>query len=297
MNPAERPAPTELERIGIKGMNGALDLRMPSSANNETETVEPEETSLVNEEIEEINGEKKEKIIDGDVRLFKKTADRNLPQKRKRHWFVTIWLSFVLVCNVLMFLLLLLAIKELRSVDEKIIALGVGGVTLFNSLASSLLLRWNKTGFYLFWTSFVIELVLSIGLLASGNIGVNALITLAAGIVGIGIIYSILQLKKNGLSAWSQLTSGFGFFKNRALYAVFCVAACGFVASFIINGMKLELAEEETFSGEIIQENESLIMIDDDVPEREKSRSALHDSVPDIISSDSISNASVLPTH
>lgn len=297
LNPAERPAPTELERIGIKGMNGALDLRMPSSANNETETVEPKETSLVNEEIEEINGEKKEKIIDGDVRLFKKPADRNLPQKRKRHWFVTIWLSFVLVCNVLMFLLLLLAIKELRSVDEKIIALGVGGVTLFNSLASSLLLRWNKTGFYLFWTSFVIELVLSIGLLASGNIGVNALITLAAGIVGIGIIYSILQLKKNGLSAWSQLTSGFGFFKNRALYAVFCVAACGFVASFIINGMKLELAEEETFSGEIIQENESLIMIDDDVPEREKIRCALHDSVPVIISSDSISNASVLSTH
>lgn len=292
LNPAERPAPAELEKIGIKGMNGALDLRMPSLGNNEK--VEPEGPSLVNEEI---NEEKKEKIIDGDVRLFKKPADRNLPQKRKRHWFVTIWLSFVLVCNVLMFLLLLLAIKELRSVDEKIMALGVGGVTLFNCLASSLLLRWNKTGFYLFWTAFVIELVLSIGLLVLGNVGVNVLITLAAGIVGIGIIYSILQLKKNGLSAWSQLTSGFGFFKNRALYVAFCVAVCGFIASFIINGMNFELAEEGTSSGEIIQKNESLIMIDDDVPEREKIRSALHDSVSVIISSDSSNASVVLPEH
>ena len=37
-------------------------------------------------------------------------------------------------------------------------------------------------------------------------------------------------------------------------------------------------------------------MIDDDVPEREKIRSALHDSVSVIISSDS-SNASVLLEH
>lgn len=68
-----------------------------------------------------------------------------------------------------------------------------------NVVASLLLMRWRKLGFYLFVASSVAALVVNVLLLDVHP--VQSVTSLA----GIAIWWAVLQIRHNGRSAWSQM--------------------------------------------------------------------------------------------
>jgi hypothetical protein len=118
---------------------------------------------------------------------------------------VTAWLIIMIIANALtvaiyLFINLMTSmVKEdpdIKLTTPVIILLVIIG--LANVIFSFLLLKWNKTGFYGFIISsvgaFVINLYLGLG------IGQACI-----GIIGFGVLYGVLQIKKDGISAWENL--------------------------------------------------------------------------------------------
>lgn len=95
-------------------------------------------------------------------------------------------------------------------------ALGLGSVLcIVNILGAILLMRWNKTGFYILSASAVLSIAVNLIILGSDAL------ELIGSVVAILIWWAILQAKKNGKSAWSQLESGWDIAHCRHLYQVF----------------------------------------------------------------------------
>ena len=129
--------------------------------------------------------------------------DTQYSSDRKRHGCVTAWLIFMIAANALSAILYLARTEYMAkmvsnepSTKGMIVLLGLIGVA--NIYFAFLLLRWKRQGFYgIIGTSAVTFMInLSLGL----GIGQSIL-----GLVGIGILYAILQIKQDGNSTWSQL--------------------------------------------------------------------------------------------
>jgi hypothetical protein len=118
----------------------------------------------------------------------------------ERHGSVTAWLILIIVINcvtLLMYILLpnkiLLTAKMSYDTHLELLFLGA-----LNIVFSIMLMRWRKIGFYGFGVTAIIGFVLNV---SSGI----SLIASILGLSGVAILYGILQIKKNGRSAWSNL--------------------------------------------------------------------------------------------
>lgn len=116
----------------------------------------------------------------------------------ERNAFVSIWLYFSIVANVLMSLINFFPKQAWGSnyPDDAIplsIVCGVFGV--INIIAIIMLLNWRKSGFLLLTISSIIG-------------GLLAMLTSSfpVGLLGIVVWYFILQIKKDGKSCWEQLS-------------------------------------------------------------------------------------------
>lgn len=123
-------------------------------------------------------------------------------ENKSRHGCVTAWLIFMIIANSVVALIYFFAtemvtdaIPELDS-DSMILLLGV--LSVLNVVFAVFLLQYKRWAFFGFVATaigaFLINLSIGLGIFQS-----------LMGLVGIGILYGILQIKQNGVSAWDSL--------------------------------------------------------------------------------------------
>jgi len=74
----------------------------------------------------------------------------------------------------------------------------LGVMSILNLVFAVLLLQWKKIGFW----GFVATSIISLGLNISSGLGITSII---GGLVGILILYGILQIPKDEVSTWKHL--------------------------------------------------------------------------------------------
>lgn len=136
-------------------------------------------------------------------------------ESKQRHGCVNAWLWFAIIAN-LGYAIYGVFLMFNADIAQK--SLGYGLLTILstiNVLGSILLLRWNKLGFYLFIISSIAA--------ATINISIFNLqpILLISGVIAILIWWGILQIGKEGKSAWSLLEDGVDYKHCRHLYQLF----------------------------------------------------------------------------
>lgn len=138
-----------------------------------------------------------------------------MEELKQRHGCVTCWLWLVLVVNAFITVVFIFNMFETAlhqaPISEGVLAM----LSTCNVFASLLLMKWNKTGFYIFIVSTVLTLLVSLFKL-------NANLTGSLySIVGIAIWWAMLQIKHNGVTAWSMMSDGLDFDRCRNVYLAF----------------------------------------------------------------------------
>lgn len=116
----------------------------------------------------------------------------------ERHGFITFWLWIVIVGNMLMAIISFFPKTMWGSnyPDAYVIFSIISGLfSIVNVVGAFMLLAWKKMGFTIIALSAI-----SGGLFAFFTIG-----TLPTGIVGLIILWLVLNIKKNGVSYWNGL--------------------------------------------------------------------------------------------
>jgi len=125
---------------------------------------------------------------------------------KERHGCVTTWLILMIIGNAIVALIYLFywdklmenipdeSLAQIPNVNPTI--LGILGI--LNLIFAILLFQWKKIGFWGFLGTSVITLILNI----QAGMGVSSVI---GGLVGVAILYGILQIKKNDVSTWEGL--------------------------------------------------------------------------------------------
>lgn len=122
--------------------------------------------------------------------------------EKKRHGCVTAWLVLMIISNALVALVYLFAGGTVsRSLSHGIssgvlILLALVGVA--DIVFAIMLLQWKKAGFWGFVVTSIIALCINV------SIGVGVVQSFI-GLVGLAILYGILQIKAGDVSAWDNL--------------------------------------------------------------------------------------------
>ena len=126
--------------------------------------------------------------------------EQNFQIMPERHGCVTAWLVFMIVANSILALYYLFTSDKLaQALHTSTIAIGCLIVLgILNVVCSIMLLRWKILGFYGFIVTTVFAFILNL------NIGISP-ISCFIGLLGFAILYGILQIKQNGVTAWSNL--------------------------------------------------------------------------------------------
>ena len=118
---------------------------------------------------------------------------------RQRHGCVTFWLWLVLLINAGVTLQYLASLVD---ADPQLPVAAVALLALLgacNAYAALLLMRWNKSGFYLFVVSSLVALAVNTTMLDLHPV------QSVSSLVGIAIWWGVLQIRHDGRSAWSQM--------------------------------------------------------------------------------------------
>lgn len=166
---------------------------------------------------------------------------------RQRHGCVTFWLWLVLLTNLGSSLFYLVAMFDMNSSN---ISLGYGLLAIVGLVAvlgAILLMRWNKLGFYVLLVSSLVALFVNIGLLGLPSV------TVLSSLVGVFIWWAILQIRKNGISAWKLMDSGWDYKHCRHLYQFF-----GGMIAFLLILMIIAVSNNRTneYYDDIIDDTE-----------------------------------------
>jgi len=129
--------------------------------------------------------------------------------EKERHGFVTFWLWFMIIAGIVGAIMNFInadtTATNLYFLTGKLINPAIiyvlGLLGLFNVGFSIALLNWKKWGFWAFCVSAVVALIINI------SIGLASImpVMVVGGAVSLLILWAILQLKKDGVSCWSNL--------------------------------------------------------------------------------------------
>lgn len=194
---------------------------------------------------------------------------------KQRNGCITAWLWVAIIANIGMAIFYAVSMFSAYSTE---MALGFGICSIFgviNVLGAILLMRWNKTGFYLFLVSSLICAVVNVFVLKMSAA------TAISSVFAIVIWWAILQAKKDGVSAWSQLETGWDYKHTRHLYQVFSIVGIAlFILTLIAVGMEHKnpyadilsddsYLDEDSVAVEVVEEEiaviDSVAVADDDV--------------------------------
>ena len=121
---------------------------------------------------------------------------------RKRHGCVTAWLILMIILNSLVAILYLfgseIVYKNSTSNISETGVLILGIIATGNLIFSVMLLKWKKWAFWGFTATSVITL--SINVTNGHGVGTSLI-----GLIGVVVLYGILQIKKDEVSAWDNL--------------------------------------------------------------------------------------------
>lgn len=132
---------------------------------------------------------------------FEKYIDEQKPSIEtihERNWFITFWLWVIIVGNVLMAIISFFpkTMWGKNYPDDFVIPSIVPGLfCIINVIGAFILLYWKKMGFYLIALSAVIGGIFSFITVKS----------LPVGLVGLALLWSILRIKRNGISCWDVM--------------------------------------------------------------------------------------------
>ena len=117
--------------------------------------------------------------------------------KPTRHGCVTAWLIFMLIANSIVTLIYVFKANMFTNISSmQLLLLIIAG--LFNIIFAVMLLQWKKFAFYGF--------AITAAIVFTTNISIGFSITKSLlGLIGFGVLYSVLQIKEKGISAWDQL--------------------------------------------------------------------------------------------
>lgn len=161
-------------------------------------------------------------------------------ESKQRHGCVNIWLWMAIISNVGLVIYYTASMFEALSEIE---SLGFGLLSVFavlNVLGVILLLRWNKTGFYLFVVSSILT-----GLINVGILNMDAYMSIS-NVFAILMWWVMLQIRKNGVSAWKLLEGGWDYKHCRHLYQVFV----GIIGILLVVTAIVYTGNHEDYSGE-----------------------------------------------
>ena len=121
---------------------------------------------------------------------------------KQRHYFVTFWLYFIIFGNLFVILLYLLTPNEIISkylhqttnqIFESIIE------SILTIMLMIIILKWKKWGFWVFAIISVIKAIKSFGDSS------HPIIVLIGGLIGVLVLYLILQIRIKNVSSWQNL--------------------------------------------------------------------------------------------
>ena len=134
---------------------------------------------------------------------------------KQRHGCVTFWLWLVIITNLGLALYYSVVMFD-AYISDMALGFGLLGILgIVNLLAAILLMRWNKLGFYMMLVGSLVGYIVNIGLVGLPSTAI--LCTLFA----VLIWWAILQIRKNGVSAWKLMNGGWDYKHCRHLYQVF----------------------------------------------------------------------------
>ncbi len=124
----------------------------------------------------------------------------------KRHGFATVWLFVILFCNAICAICLTSVNSDywylLRYSRGIGITYLIALLCLINCAGAILLLNWKNYGFWIILCSDIIEFFVQI------SSGTNIFGSLLISFLPILILYTVLKLENNGVSAWDYLNDG-----------------------------------------------------------------------------------------
>ncbi|MCB9304512.1 MAG: hypothetical protein H6566_28090 [Lewinellaceae bacterium] len=123
-------------------------------------------------------------------------------ETKQRHGCVTAWLIFMIIANSLTAVTYLFmgdtVSQNLPNPIPQPMMLTLAAVSILNLVLAIMLFQWKKWAFWAFAGTSLIALAINLSL----GLGVG---TSLFGLVGIAILYGILQIKKDGVTAWENL--------------------------------------------------------------------------------------------
>lgn len=190
-----------------------------------------------------------------------------MESQKQRHGCISAWLWFVVTVNAVLTIFNLFTTDYFNGWVTGLLSVA----TLSNVLAAILLLRWNKSGFYLFIINAVCNIVINIFIGAGFSSSVYSLLAIA-------IWWALLNMKKDGVSAWQQMTEGWDWKHRRHLYQLFLVlAAVIMVIALISQPTDYSFEDDDLYSVEEAEDLYSVeddsVLLDDDVQIIEEDRS------------------------
>lgn len=121
---------------------------------------------------------------------------------KQRHGCVTAWLIFMIVANSMSAVFYLffteLIVKTIPDGMPKSLIMALGIIGVANILFSVLLFQWRKIAFWGFVGTSLCSMLINL----SNGLGVGQSL---AGLFGVAVLYAVLQIRKDNISAWENL--------------------------------------------------------------------------------------------
>lgn len=131
-----------------------------------------------------------------------KTIDENESLKKERHGCVTSWLVLMIIANSICSFAYFFSSEKIQynlggDISTSTIML-LGVICVANIIFAIMIFSWKKIGFWGFVITSLIAVIINL------NIGLG-IVQSISGLIGIAILYGILNMKKNNTTTWKGL--------------------------------------------------------------------------------------------
>lgn len=179
-------------------------------------------------------------------------------EMKQRHGCVSSWLWIVLIINVILCVVYIYWMFDKRLDTTNVLCYGIASVfSVANVLSSILLMRWNKMGFYLFCVSTIVVAIIYALVIN------HSFVTFVSTSLGVFIWVAILQIRKNGVSAWSLMEKGWDYKHCRHLYQVFgTVMLLLLILTFVViatRSTSSDVSDDDEQTEEIVAQDDDIV--------------------------------------
>ena len=181
-------------------------------------------------------------------------------ESKERHGCVSAWLWIAIISNLGYGIYYVISMFDSYTNAE---SLGLGLLAILatlNVLGAILLMRWNKYGFYVFLVSAILAAVVNLGILKLEPIFV------IFGFLSILLWWGILQISKDGFSAWNLLEDGWDYKHCRHLYQLFgVIIGIMLILTFFAYAGSHYGSFDKSDDSELFIDSDTIVTVEDDI--------------------------------